>query len=239
MSALSPPALVTVNVWGVRHRNIPRAMLRIASGPRRVKHYPGLTFAKFLGTASSASFLPQDTDLGHWAVLTCWDAPHAAATFERSSVISGWNSIAHERLSLSLVPLASRGTWSKQEPFGEPDGANPKGPVAAITRARLRPSKLATFMRAVPPVALQLSNSPGLVVAMGVGESPIGLQGTLSIWESAQALREFAYEGAAHRSAIEQTEQVGWYSEDLFARFQVKSAHGSFGGTRIDCGPTT
>ena len=228
------PPLVTVNLWGVKKRNIPGALLRVASGPRRVKHYPGLTFAKFLGSASSQTFAPQDTDLRHWVVLTCWDAPHAASTFERSGVMAGWNSIADERLSLSLVPLASRGTWSKQEPFGEPDGANPAGPVAAITRARLRPTKLATFMRAVPPVALQLSKSPGVLLAMGVGESPIGLQGTLSIWESAQALREFAYNGAAHRKAIEQTDQVGWYSEELFARFQVKSAHGSFRGSAID-----
>jgi hypothetical protein len=94
-------------------------------------------------------------------------------------------------------------------------------------------------MRAVPPVALQFSDSPGIVVAMGVGESPIGLQGTLSVWESAQALREFAYNGAAHRNAIEQTERLGWYSEELFARFHVRSAHGSFRGTLIDLAAAT
>lgn len=239
MNSTGVPPLVTVNVWGVQQRNIPRALVKIASGPRRVRNYPGLTFAKFLGTASSQSFLPKDTDPCHWAVITCWDAPHAATTFERSGVVAGWNSIAHERLSLSLVPLTSRGTWSKQEPFGEPNPAKPDGPVAAITRARLRPRKLATFMRAVPPVALQLSDSPAVVLAMGVGESPIGLQGTLSVWESAEALRDFAYNGAAHRTAIEQTETVGWYSEELFARFHVKTAHGSYRGIPIDVAAST
>jgi len=234
MTSRSTPSLVTVNVWGVKRRNIPGALLRVASGPRRVKHYPGLTFAKFLGSASSQTFAPQDTDLRHWAVLTCWDAPHAATTFERSAVVAGWNSIADERLALALVPLASRGTWSKQQPFGEPNAANPDGPVAAITRARLRPRKLATFMKAVPPVAEQLSDSPGVMVAMGIGESPVGLQGTLSVWESAQALRAFAYNGVAHRSAIEQTARVGWYSEELFARFSVRAAHGSYRGTLIE-----
>ena len=231
------PALVALDVWGIPTRSIPKALFNVATGPRKVSGYPGLTFAKFLGTASSPTFAPQDTDIRHWVVLTCWDAPHAAATFERSGVAATWRSMADERLSLSLTPLSSHGRWSKQEPFGKPEGSPEPGPVAAITRARLRPRTMATFMRAVPPVAAQLTESPGVMVAMGIGESPVGLQGTLSLWDSTDSLRAFAYNGIAHRSAIEQTSKVGWYTEELFARFYVRAASGSYRGVSIDIPP--
>ena len=64
------------------------------------------------------------------------------------------------------------------------------------------------------------------IVAIGIGEAPIGLQGTFSLWESAAALRDFAYKGAAHQKAIALTESVGWYSEELFARFEVLELRG-------------
>jgi hypothetical protein len=64
--------------------------------------------------------------------------------------------------------------------------------VAAVTRARLRPSRARSFWRAVPAVSADLAAQPGLRLAVGIGEAPMGLQGTFSVWESAAALRRFA-----------------------------------------------
>ncbi|HYT10539.1 MAG TPA: monooxygenase, partial [Mycobacteriales bacterium] len=61
-------------------------------------------------------------------------------------------------------------------------------------------------------------------------ESPVGLQGTFSLWDSAGALREFAYAGPAHRSVVERTPAERWYAEELFARFAVEAADGSVDG---------
>jgi hypothetical protein len=66
-----------------------------------------------------------------------------------------------------------------------------------------------------------------LISAIGIGEAPIGLQGTFSLWSSAASLRDFAYKGKAHQVAIEQTKQFNWYSEELFARFEVLELRGS------------
>ena len=77
------------------------------------------------------------------------------------------------------------------------------------------------FWRSVPPVTISLKSAPGLVAAIGIGEAPIGLQGTFSLWESAAAIRDFAYKGAAHQKAIADTSAYKWYSEELFARFAV------------------
>jgi hypothetical protein len=102
--------------------------------------------------------------------------------------------------------------------------------VAVITRARLVPQRAAAFWRAVPPVSADLHSGPGLRFALGIGEAPLGLQGTFSVWESGEALRSFAYDRPAHRAAIADTARLGWYTEELFARFRLLSATGSYLG---------
>jgi hypothetical protein len=76
-------------------------------------------------------------------------------------------------------------------------------------------------------VTISLKAAPGLIAAIGIGEAPIGLQGTFSLWESASAIREFAYKGAAHQKAIADTSTYNWYSEELFARFAVLDQRGT------------
>ncbi|MET0741125.1 MAG: monooxygenase, partial [Candidatus Nanopelagicales bacterium] len=130
----------------------------------------------------------------------------------------------------AMDPLASKGFWAGQRPFGDPTPRPHDGQVAAITRARIKPRLMTTFWRAVPPVSSRLHASPGLLLSLGIGEAPLGLQGTFSLWESAEALRDFAYRSREHRHAIARTRETGWYSEDLFARFAVTSVRGSFAG---------
>jgi len=87
------------------------------------------------------------------------------------------------------------------------------------------------FWRSVPPVTRSLHSQPGLIQAIGIGEAPIGLQGTLSVWKDASSLRAFAYQGDDHSRVIHATKKHQWYSEELFARFAVVEIHGSIGET--------
>ena len=82
----------------------------------------------------------------------------------------------------------------------------------------------------MPPVSADLHEAPGLRLALGIGEAPIGLQGTFSLWSSASALNAFAYERAAHAAVIGRTAREGWYAEELFARFGVLSTSGTLDG---------
>jgi hypothetical protein len=79
-------------------------------------------------------------------------------------------------------------------------------------------------------VSADLTGRPGLRFAVGIGEAPVGLQGTVSLWTSARDLRAFAYGGAAHQAVVARTGPARWYSEELFARFAVEAAHGSVDG---------
>ena len=57
--------------------------------------------------------------------------------------------------------------------------------------------------------------------AFGIGEAPLGWQGTVSIWRRPADLVRFAYRHPEHQRAIERTPATGWYAEELFARFAV------------------
>jgi hypothetical protein len=224
------PPLVTLHLWGVRSRAIPAALIRMGKDRGPLRRTPGLRFAKLLGTGDGRTFTVRDADPHHWGLLAVWDSDQAAAAFEDSSTIRAWAGLATDRLRLHLEPLTSRGTWAGRHPFGDPSPERYDGPVAAITRARIRTAKAVTFWRSVPPVSADLHHSPGLRLAVGIGEAPVGLQGTLSLWESGAALTAFAHRGAPHLEAIRQTGLQNWYAEELFARFAVVDIEGTFAG---------
>jgi hypothetical protein len=233
---VDPAPLVTLHIWGVPARAVPAALLRMAADRPALRRVPGLRFAKLLGTGSGRTFTVRDADPRTWALLAVWDgaAGHDAAAEHRAgvdfAVLRRWRRIAAEEWSIALRPLSARGRWSRREPFGRPAPRRWDGPVAAITRARLTPQKSVRFWRAVPPVSGDLHAGPGLRFALGIGEAPIGLQGTFSVWNSARALNEFAYGRPAHVAVVRRTAEEGWYAEELFARFAVLSAAGTVGG---------
>lgn len=228
------PALVTVHLWGVPTRAVASALVAMGRDRRPLRTVPGLRFAKLLGTGSGETFAPRDADPHHWGVLATWASDDDAAAFEDSAIIRRWDARAHERLRLALRPLTSKGRWAGGTPFGNPSPTKHDGPVAALTRARIRPRMWRTFWASVPPVTDALRDSPGLALRLGIGEAPVGLQGTFSVWDSTEALRDFAHGRVEHQTVIARTRELGWYSEELFARFAVLRAEGAYSGNRYD-----
>jgi hypothetical protein len=219
---------VTLHVWRVPPRRVPAAMVRLGL----VRRPSGVRFAKFLGTGTGISFGPGDADLTRYAAVTVSEREVRFPAWDRAAVLSA---------RVELEPLTSRGRWSGVEPFGpEPVAGGdrdrverfgnvrkrPPGMVLALTRARLKPAKALTFWRAVPPVAAELAAAPGLLARFGVGEAPIGWQGTVSVWRDATDLTRFAYRQPEHRAVITRTPVDRWYAEELFARFAVLGIEG-------------
>jgi len=205
----------------------------MARDRRPVRRLPGVRFAKLLGTGSATTFTPRDADSRHWGVLACWDDPAGPQRLRESAVAAGWDRIAEESASWVMRPLASRGRWAGQEPFGAPTPQRWDGPVAAITRGRIKPRHWRAFWAAVGPVALDIREGGGLTFALGIGEAPLGLQGTFSTWADGAALTDFAHRRAPHRAVITQTHRLEWYSEELFARFALLSAQGDHRGRPV------
>jgi hypothetical protein len=209
---------VTLHVWRVPPARVPAALWRMAVDPRRLQRTPGVRFGKLVGTARGDRFGPTRADPTRWAAVTVADRPTA---------FPEWDRIAVAACRLDLRPLDSRGTWAGTRPFDPaPADADPAGTVLALTRARLRPARAATFWRAIGPVAGTLAGTPGLLAAFGFGEAPLGWQGTVSVWRCAADLVRFAYRQPEHRRVIARTPIVQWYAEELFARFAVLDVHG-------------
>ncbi len=216
--------IVAAYFWQIERKRIPFAISRMALNRRAVRNFPGVSFSKLLGCGTGERFTPSDADPLRWGILVAIDENQIEA-FDNSRFISQWRKNSHSEFRALLSPISSHGQWSKKEPFTVSTKPN-DGAIVAITRARISFLGNFRFWKAVPPVTTSLHNSPGLISAIGIGEAPIGLQGTFSIWESAQALREFAYKGEAHTQVIADTKKYQWYSEELFARFAVLELRG-------------
>ena len=239
----APPALVTMTLWGVAPARVPQAVGRMATDRFRLRRTPGLRFAKLLGTGDGRTFTARDADPLHWGLIACWQDEQAAAAALAGPVGRGWDRISRERLHVRLRPVHSRGRWARRTPFGDPSSsapssapasapaaAPPPGPVASVTRARLRPAAARSFWRAVPAVSTDLHQVAGLRLAVGIGEAPVGLQGTFSLWQDAASLVDFAHRRRPHAEVVRRTPAEGWYAEELFARFAVLGSAGTFEG---------
>jgi hypothetical protein len=216
--------ITVIYFWQIKKVLLPVAILFMAIHKFVLKRLPGVSFVKLLGTGKGESFTPKDADPYRWGALITIQKDNLD-NLDKSKVIRGWQRIAKKEYRAILKPISVHGLWSGKQPF-EVEKFDWNGKIAAITRARIVWRKNLIFWRAVPPVTISLHQSPGLINAIGIGEAPIGLQGTFSLWESAAQLRDFAYKGQAHTQAIKATEENKWYSEELFSRFAVVQERG-------------
>ena len=171
---------------------------------------------KLLGTGKGESFTPSDANPHAWGLLFISESAV-------NSSVTSWRKFALSEKYFHLSPISSHGRWANKEPFTLSERRNADSQVAVITRARIKNRHALKFWRSVPPVVESLKSSPGLIWSIGIGESPIGLQGTFSIWNSEEELANFAFKGREHAKVIKQTRDIGWYAEELFARFEVIS----------------
>ncbi len=189
---------------------------------------PGISFWKLLGAGKGETFTPRDADPTRWGLLVVID-PNEISNFEMGPLLQRWRANATSEYIVELSPISVHGEWSRKKPFAHLPHSPASGPgaVVAITRARIKLRKNLIFWRSVPPVTKSLHSSPGLKAAIGIGEAPLGLQGTFSVWESGEAVRNFAYRGEAHKAAIAATHREEWYAEEMFSRFAVTKELGS------------
>jgi hypothetical protein len=215
--------VIVAYFWTIKSSAIPFALLAMALDRFALNRSKNVGFFKSLGTGKGETFTPQDANPLRWGLIAQVNDVEA---FDQCFVVKQWRKNSTSEFRALLEPISSHGKWSKQEPF-TPSVKSWDGQVVAITRARIKLTQNFRFWRSVPPVTSSLHDSPGLIAAIGIGEAPIGLQGTFSMWETSDALTQFAYRGAAHNAAIEATKKYSWYSEELFSRFALRNVRGS------------
>lgn len=138
--------------------------------------------------------------------------------------------LGREQWTALCIPIASHGKWDGREPFGKPTGVIHSGPVAVLTRATIKIGRLKNFWSHVDEVAELMTKAPGYVTSIGVGEAPVYRQATFSVWESMEHMKAFAYGSKEHAEVIKKTRSEGWYSEELFVRFNIIETIGTLNG---------
>ncbi len=227
--------IVSITLVKYKRFYIPFALLAMALHRLPLMLNKKCLFWKLMGCGKNAGF-SMKPDWQLWATLAVWKDYQDLEHFQQHSWIADWwKKFSSDQWTLICEPLTSHGQWTGKEPFKQTEnssGSNYAGPVAVITRARIRPSKIKRFWSSVAKVASIMSESKGYVASFSMGEAPLYLQATLSVWESMDDVVNFAYHSAEHREVIKKTRDEDWYSEELFARFKPVASIGTINNKR-------
>ncbi|MEM8892942.1 MAG: spheroidene monooxygenase [Bacteroidota bacterium] len=197
------------------------AFKQMQLGYRSLSNVPGLQFHKILGTGAGNGFSIYP-NLGQYAMLCVWDDETSAAQFfDEDPYQKEYSSNAANRETYYLRPVHGHGLWDKGEPFEFQQPLEQEGAWAVITRATISKRRLLEFWKHVPSVSKSIENRPGLSLSVGIGEWPLIQQATFSVWDSLDYMKDYAYKSRLHKEVVTKTRDRNWYSEELFARFQV------------------
>lgn len=202
------------------------AMMGLARRP--MSKINGIGFWKLCGSGSGEGFTPLP-NTSVYAILATWpDEKRAKEAVQSADIFMRYHTKASESWTVFMATNAVKGEWSGQTPFSAtaPTGT---GPLAALTRATIKPSTLAKFWRRVPNISAVIGTDPNVIFKIGVGEIPMLHQVTFSIWPDAARMANFARTGP-HADAIKAVRNEGWFNEELYARFTLLSDIGTWGG---------
>ncbi len=200
--------------------------------PRDLAKVPGLTFSKMLGSGNGNGFSIWP-NFGVYGLLGVWDNEAVAQDFfEQSPLFQSFQAQSTEISIVYLKTAKVHGTWDGGTPFVENIPFKPEAPLAVLTRATIRSKYLWHFWRFVPGVskAMWREHQEGLVFSIGIGEVPLVQQATFSLWKNSELMQTYAYKGKFHSAVVKKTRELGWYKEELFARFHPFRVEGTWQG---------
>jgi heme-degrading monooxygenase HmoA len=226
--------MVSLTIIRYKKRYIPFAFLAMAIFRIPLIFNKNIQFWKLMGSGKNGTF-DKTPDLQQWAILAISNRQLAIdngkiqnSKFEIIKVLYGkfiakWLSFfGTTTITYLLEPIEGHGLWDGKKIFGDlPPKSDYEGKIVILTRATIRLSKLSSFWRNVDGVASQMATAKGFITSYGIGEVPWVKQATLSIWESKEDMKNFAYKMHQHAEVIKKTRQEKWYSEDMFVRFKL------------------
>jgi hypothetical protein len=196
------------------------AFAQMGLAPRKAGAVSGLQFIKFLGSGAANGFSIKP-NFSTYGILAIWDKEaDAQHFFATHPLFAAYKRNSEKCTTHFLKNNMAHGAWDGKNPFEAGTAFDPNAPVAVLTRATIRRRHLWRFWRQVPGVSRALDDKPGLRYAIGIGELPFVQQATFSLWDSGKKMMDFAYHGQQHAQVIRQTRELGWYREELFARFE-------------------
>ncbi len=200
---------------------------RFLFGRFTLPRVPGLNFARVLGSGQDGGFGLKPS-LSRQGMLCAFVDDDAANSFIESSYVEDFRRHSRECLTARLKAYSCRGSWGGRK-LALSTGVPADGPVAALTRASIRPARAAEFWRKAPPAETSLGSAKGCMLAVGLGEAPLLRQATFSVWDSVASMDAYAHTGA-HLEAIRASHAGGYFSESMFVRFMPVDLRGAWKG---------
>jgi spheroidene monooxygenase len=209
--------------------------LRLVAGATPYKDVPGLTMVKVMGSGHGGGFSLRPSAT-HQGLICTFSHLDLALKFLDSPAVQAYRSRARECWTGVLAVQSARGHWDKQawqasseQALGEQTRLNDPAPFAVLTRASIVPTKAMAFWRYAPAAQADLGQTPGCLLAMGLGEVPLVRQCTFSLWKDTAAMLQYAHQGA-HQTASAAAYKHQFFSESLFVRMQVLQMAGVWQG---------
>jgi len=190
----------------------------------------GLEFWKLCGSGTGEGFTPAFNS-GVFAILCVWPNERVAhSRLREERLFQMYRNKACEHWTVYLTPVSARGAWSGVAPF-VPAGPEWDGPLAALTRATLRPKHILRFWKRTPTISRVIGADPNVAFKIGIGEVPFLQQVTFSIWPNPETMAAFARASdGPHAKAIRAVRDGDWFREELYARFRILDDSGSWRG---------
>ena len=203
-----------------------QALGRMGRPPLLKADIKGLTFWKALGAGSGNGFSIWP-DWSVFGLLTVFESEEHAHKFLASGTIAEYEIPSNSHSHVLMHTIKAHGQWSKQKPFKTVIPLNTEKPLAVITRATIKPKLIHKFWQHVPSVSKSMDGYNGLIFSKGIGEWPIFMQATFSLWHKAEDMMAYAYSNKKHADMVKKTRELGWYSEELFSRFHPFEIRGN------------
>jgi hypothetical protein len=205
----------------------PWGYARFLFGRYLLARVPGLRFARVLGSGHDGGFGLRPS-VSRQGLLCAFADGERARAFLDSPFVDDFRAHARELLSATLRAYSCRGSWGGHR-LAIAAGVPADGPVAALTRASIRPARAIEFWRKAPPAEVSLATAEGCRLAVGLGEAPLLRQATFTVWDSVAAMDAYARTGA-HLAAIRASHEGGYFTESMFVRFVPVALRGTWKG---------
>lgn len=202
---------------------------------KKLKKIKQISFFKLFGSGIGEGFTPYP-NTSVYAILSVWNnLGEAENNIEEREIYENYRTHSIENWTVFLSPISSKGYWDKTNPFKPNKNEFKKKDhmLAALTRATIKPKIMLKFWSKVPAISKVIGNDKNVLFKMGLGEIPWFHQVTFSIWPNAKTMADFARKDGPHAKAIKSVREGNWFSEELYARFEVKKAIGKWCGKSV------
>lgn len=202
---------------------------------KKLKKIKQISFFKLFGSGIGEGFTPYP-NTSVYAILSVWNnLGEAENNIEEREIYENYRNHSIENWTVFLSPISSKGYWDKTNPFKPNKNEFKKKDhmLAALTRATIKPKIMLKFWSKVPAISKVIGNDKNVLFKMGLGEIPWFHQVTFSIWPNAKTMADFARKDGPHAKAIKSVREGNWFSEELYARFEVKKAIGKWCGKSV------